>query len=92
METWRREGRAESLVIGEPQIVWTEYMRSRAELRGFALARIEQIVRYSTERYLDRATGRLIAVGKQGAQLLLVPYETDEGLLKPVTAHVATRK
>jgi len=36
-------------------VVWTEYMKYRARLRGFDLARVEEIVRYSSERYLLRA-------------------------------------
>jgi hypothetical protein len=32
------------------EIVWTGYMEYRAKLRGFNLAKIEQIVRYSSER------------------------------------------
>jgi len=34
-------------------IVWTDYMKYRANLRGFDLAKIEDILRYSTERYFD---------------------------------------
>ena len=35
------------------EIVWTDYMEYRARLRGFDLAKVEQIVRYSGERYVD---------------------------------------
>jgi hypothetical protein len=34
---------------------------------------------------------RLIAVGKCGQDLIMVPYETEEGLIRPVTAHVTAR-
>ena len=77
--------------MDESQVVWTDYMLYRAKSRGFDLVRIEEIVRYSSERYIDRATGRLVAVGKSGNALILVAYETDEGLIRPVTAHVAAR-
>lgn len=77
--------------MGEREIIWTEYMLYRVTIRGFDLARIEDIVRYSTERYIDHATGRLIAVGKCGNDIVVVPYETDEGLIRPVTAHVMER-
>lgn len=75
----------------EKHIVWTDYLRYRADLRGFTLARIEEIVRYSEERYVDNATGRLAAVGKQGLQLLLVPYEIEANMIHPVTVHATTR-
>ena len=29
------------------EIIWTDYMKYRARLRGFDLAKIEHIVRYS---------------------------------------------
>ena len=38
-------------------IVWTDYMRYRAKLRGFDLEKLEQIVTHSTERYYDTETG-----------------------------------
>lgn len=75
----------------EARLVWTGYMLYRADLRGFDLARIEEIVRYSAERYLDSATGRLIAVGRCANRLVVVPYEADEGTIRPVTAHAITR-
>ena len=47
-------------------VVWTEYLKYRAALRGFDLDRIEQIVKSSSERYMDTATDRRIAVGRCG--------------------------
>ena len=76
---------------GETHIAWTDYLRYRAELRGFDLAHIEEIVRYSNERYMDNATGRLVAVGKHMQQLVMVPYETEEDVIRPVTVHATTR-
>jgi len=59
-------------------IVWTDYMKYRARLRGFDLAKIEEIVRHSSERYFDIATGRHVAVGRHGKILVVIPYEIDE--------------
>lgn len=73
-------------------IVWTEYLKYRAKLRGFDLAHVEQILRHSGERYDDQATGRLVAVGRSGATLVLVPYETEGESVIPVTVHRTTRQ
>ena len=43
----------------EATIIWTEYMKYRLRLRGYDLPAVEQILRYSSERYVDTATGRL---------------------------------
>jgi hypothetical protein len=72
-------------------IVWTDYLRYRAALRGFDLARIEEVVRYSDERYVDTATGRLVAVGRDARCLIMVPYEMVEGEIWPITVHATTR-
>ena len=77
--------------MDEMHLVWTEYMRYRAALRGYDLARIEDVVRYSTERYIDNVTGRLVAVGSHGRHLIMVPYEVDQGVMHPVTVHATTR-
>ena len=74
------------------EIVWTDYMRHRARLRGFDLAKIERIVRYSAERYFDTATGRTVAVGRHDDTLVVVPYEADARTLTPITVHVTTRQ
>jgi len=74
------------------EIVWTDYMEYRAELRGFDLARIEQIVRYSAERYVDNLTGRLTAVGLIEGVLVLIPYEVESERVTPVTVHATTRQ
>ena len=73
-------------------IVWTEYMKYRARLRGFDLARIEEIVRHSSEHYLDVATGRQVAIGRHGKILVLIPYEMDEDSITPITIHATTRR
>jgi hypothetical protein len=74
------------------RIVWTDYLRYKAALRRFDLAKIENIVRYSPERYSDTATGRHVAVGHHGNELVMIPYEADENSITPVTIHVTTRQ
>jgi hypothetical protein len=54
-------------------IVWTEYMKYRARLRGFELSKIEDIVRHSSERYFDTVTGRWVAVGRHNKVLVMIP-------------------
>ena len=73
-------------------VVWTDYLKYRAKLRKFDLGKIENIIRYSPERYSDMATGRLVAVGKHDNTLVMIPYEADENSITPVTIHVTTRR
>jgi RNA:NAD 2'-phosphotransferase (TPT1/KptA family) len=73
-------------------MIWTEYLRHRARVRGFDLAVIEQIVRFSRERYFDTDTRRMVAIGRHGRWLVLVPYDQDEQTLTPVTIHATTRQ
>jgi len=73
-------------------VVWTDYMKYKAKLRGFDLAPIENIVKSSPERYLDTATGRRVAVGRHDKKLVIIPYEADENSITPVTIHVTTRQ
>lgn len=73
-------------------IVWSDYLLYRAQLRGFDLLIIENILRYSDERYYDTETDRIIVVGKHGNQLVIIPYERDNDLLIPVTIHATTRQ
>lgn len=72
-------------------VVWTEYLKYRAALRGFDFKEIEQILESSRERYFDMATSRHIVVGHCGATLVLIPYEVSGGKLTPVTIHATTR-
>lgn len=72
-------------------VIWTSYLRYRAELRGFDLLRIEEIVRFSGERYLDTSSHRRVAVGQHGDQLVMIPYDQDGEKLTPVTIHATTR-
>jgi uncharacterized DUF497 family protein len=73
-------------------IVWTDYMKYKVKLRGFDLADIENILRSSPERYSDTVTGRRVAVGYHDNRLVMIPYETDETSITPVTIHVTTRQ
>lgn len=73
-------------------VVWTDYMRYRAKLRRFDLEKLEQIVNYSTERYYDTETGRTVVIGRYGHGLVILPYETDEDEVIPITVHSTTRQ
>jgi hypothetical protein len=73
-------------------ITWTDYMRYRAELRGFDLEKLEQIVTHSTERYYDTETGRAVVIGRYDEKLVIVPYEMAENMITPVTVHTTTRQ
>lgn len=57
------------------KFIWSEYIKHRVESREFNLGKIEEILRYSTERYFDTVTGRLIAVGRHDDLLIMIPYE-----------------
>lgn len=72
-------------------ILWTDYMRYRARLRGFDLNKMDEIVRFSSERYVDEATGRQLVVGKHGNTLVLIPIETRGEHVVPVTIHRTSR-
>ena len=73
-------------------VVWTEYLKHRARLRGFDLARIEEIVRFSDERYFDTATQRRVAIGRHGNKLVMIPHEQEGDTLTPITIHATTRQ
>lgn len=74
------------------RVVWTEYLEYRAQLRGFDLEAIEEIVRFSEERYFDTATQRVVAVGRHGGWLAMVAYEEEEETVTPITVHSITRQ
>jgi len=73
-------------------VIWTNYFKHRARLRGFDLAAIEQIVQFSEERYFDTATQRKVVVGRHGSRLVMVPYEQEGEAMTPVTIHSTTRQ
>ena len=67
-------------------------MRYRAKLRGFDLEKLEQIVTHSIERYYDTETGRAVVIGRYDNKLVILPYETTEDVITPVTVHTTTRQ
>jgi hypothetical protein len=67
-------------------------MKYRANLRGFSLEKIEEILRYSSERYFDNATHRMVVVGKHDSRLVIIPYDKDDDAIVPVTIHAITRQ
>jgi uncharacterized DUF497 family protein len=73
-------------------VIWTDYLKHRARLRGFDLATIEQIVRFSEERYFDTTTQRMVAIGRQGSRVVLIAYEQEGETLTPITLHTTTRQ
>lgn len=73
-------------------IIWTDYLKYRADLRGFKVEIIEKILRYSTERYYDISTRRAIVVGKHDKRLVIIPYERRENEIIPITIHATTRQ
>ena len=73
-------------------VMITDYLRYRAKLRGFRLDEIEEIVRYSSERYVDTATGRKVVVGRHGDVLVMIPYDIEGDSMVPTTIHATTRQ
>jgi len=74
------------------EIIWTDYLKYRAGLRGFDLAEIEQVVRHSSERYFDTETRRLVVVGRVGEALAVIPCDRSQDTITPVTIHMITRQ
>lgn len=75
------------------EIIWTDYFKYRVKLRGFNLSSIEEILRYSTERYYDTATDRLVVVGKDANVLVMIPHDIDEeNTITPITVHATSRQ
>ena len=74
------------------RVIWTAYLRYRADLRGFDLAELEKILRFGEERYFDTATGRKVVVGRDHGRLVMIPFETDGEAIEAVTVHATTRQ
>jgi hypothetical protein len=75
------------------KIVWTDYFKYRVNLRGFSLSGIEEILRYSNERYYDCATDRLVVVGNDANVMVIIPYEKDDtNVVTPITVHATNRR
>jgi hypothetical protein len=75
-----------------PNIIWSDYLQYRAKLRGFELTKIEEILKYTGERYYDTETGRIIAVGRHDRRLVIIPYEHTGNSITPVTIHATTHQ
>ena len=75
-----------------PTIVWSDYIKYRAKLRRFSLEEIEEILRYSSERYFDNGTHRMVVVGKHDNRLVIIPYDKDDDTIVPVTIHTIARQ
>lgn len=79
-----------------PTFIWSDYIRYRVQLRGFDLSKIEEILRFSDERYFDTATQRMVAVGRHDKLLIMIPYDITEkesgATIAPVTVHATTRQ
>ncbi len=76
----------------DAKIVWTGYMKYRLRLRGYDLATVEQILRYSSERYVDTVTGRVVSIGRHEKSLVMIPYDLKGRTLTPVTIHATSRQ
>jgi len=61
-------------------------------LRGFNLSNIEEVLRYSNERYYDATTDRLIVVGKDANILIVIPHEMNAHTITPITIHATNRQ
>lgn len=75
-----------------PDIVWTDYLRYRAELRGYDLEVIAQLLSHATERYFDIETQRSVVVGKHRDQLVMIPCDVEGDIVTPVTIHAVTKQ
>ncbi len=70
------------------EIIWTEYLLYRAKLRGFNKDILEEIIRFSAERYFDTTTRRKVVIGKHDTRLVIIPYDQTNSQLVPVTVTV----
>lgn len=73
-------------------IIWTDYFKYKVQLRGFDLKNIEEIMRFSEEKYFDNITHRSVVIGRHGKKLVLIPYEKKGKSIIPVTIHATTRQ
>ncbi len=56
------------------------------------MEKAENIIRYSSERYFDIDSSRLIVVGSMDNRLIMIPYEESDNVITPVTIHETDRK
>ncbi|MFC1533094.1 hypothetical protein ACFL7M_07005 [Thermodesulfobacteriota bacterium] len=73
-------------------VIWSEYMKYRVQLRKFDLSKIEDIIKYSEEKYFDVATHRMIVINKHDDRLVMIPFEAKEDEIMPITVHATTRQ
>ena len=71
-------------------ILWTDYLKFRASLRGYDLAKLEGIILQSAECYFDNETRRTVVVGQHDKQLVMIRAKAREEI--PVTVHATTRQ
>lgn len=78
------------------KVIWSDYINYRAKLRGFDLSKIEEILKFSEERYFDFATHRMVAVGRHDKLLVMIPYDKTEDetgdIITPVTIHATSQQ
>lgn len=74
------------------EILWSVYMEFRMKQRGYDSAKVEEIIRYSDERYFDTVTHRMVVVGKHDDRLVIIPITGGEDSITPVTIHATTRQ
>ena len=74
------------------EIQWTEYMKYRLNLRNFDMARVEDVLRFSIERYWDSMHHRRVVIGRCDKTLVLVPYDEEGKIFIPITIHATNRK
>ncbi len=79
-------------VFEHRDIVWSDYFKYRVQLRGYDIVKIERILRYSEERYYDTETFRQVVIGRHDKRLVIIPYETVNNTVIPVTIHAITRQ
>jgi len=91
-ETDKRYSGSHRVAIDLSTYIWTEYLQHRVHSRGFDLAIIEHILRFSRERYFDTVTQRMVVVGRHGHRLVMVPYDQENDRVTPVTIHATTRQ
>jgi hypothetical protein len=82
--------------MSHAKFIWSDYIKFRVQLRGFDISKIEEILRFSEERYFDMATHRMVVIGKHDKHLVMIPYDVTEDengeLITPVTIHATSRQ
>ena len=66
--------------------------KTKLDFKGFELDLIEDILRFSEERYFDTLTMRYVVIGRYQKSIIMIPYEKNENLLIPITVHTITRQ